>query len=288
MCFPFTINDHVYFTVYTVYLQLFSLVSLGFALVDASSPGRHYPRYNVWGQKIKRVAFIGDSLCPDTENVKKIMDYMNKRHPQSIWHSIQDCYGGSILNKNFPDCDKCRAITARKNDIIHRMENDVLRHKPEVIFLLWDSDAADIDEGDDENDFNHGLPSKARVRQYNIDLDFVLNAFLKSGAHVIVGGPGLFGELPRGQNVRDPMMDAYETLTSHACQRYNITYFNIREAFFTGLADAAGKWTPHKAEHSTLMCGFYTIDGEHFTKRGHDLVLNGYLAYLDKLYPSNT
>jgi len=199
-----------------------------------------YPYANAWGAPIQRIAFIGDSLCPDTANVKKIMDHMNKQHPRGVWHSIQDCYGGSLLNKNFPDCEQCKEYAWRKNDIVHRMDYDVLRHKPKVIMFLWDSDATDIDEGSYEKEFNHGLPSQARVKQFNEDLNVVLSAFTNSGARVLVGGPGLYGELPRGQNGRDAMMDAFEKMVSDGCQRYNVTYFNLRAGLFEGLLKVAG------------------------------------------------
>ena len=106
-----------------------------------------YPTYDVWGRKIYRIGFEGDSLCPSQEDVKKMITYLKTKLPTVVWSSVDDCIGGSIVNKDFPDCPKCRDWARYRSDIVKRMDNGLLNKNIDCIFLLWDSDAADVNEG---------------------------------------------------------------------------------------------------------------------------------------------
>lgn len=105
-----------------------------------------HPTHDAWGRKIHRVGFEGDSLCPHEENVKDVIQHLQRNRPDMVWSAITDCFPGSLLNVDFPDCDSCRewALKAGRHDIVSRMESGLLKYKVDAIVLLWDSDAVDV------------------------------------------------------------------------------------------------------------------------------------------------
>jgi hypothetical protein len=113
-----------------------------------------YPDHDVWGRSIYRIGFEGDSLCPSRGDVKKMVLYLKTKLPNVVWSSVNDCIGGSIVNKDFPDCPTCKEWGRYRSDIVKRMDNGLLNKNVDSIFLLWDSDAADVNEGNLESEYD--------------------------------------------------------------------------------------------------------------------------------------
>ena len=120
----------------------------------------NFPTHDIWGREILRIGFEGDSLCLDYLRIKKVIQHIETSHPDKVWSVVRDCYPASVLNKEFPDCPKCKqwALDENRYDIISRVETNLVRHNPRAIFLLWDSDATDLDEGALHGHENTGYP----------------------------------------------------------------------------------------------------------------------------------
>ena len=90
---------------------------------------------------------------------------------------------------------------------------------------------------------------------------------------VAVMGPTLLGEMPRGMNGRDPLLEVYLNLVINATKTYNITYIHTRDIFFS-------KIPPDWREHE----GYLTVDGEHPNSAGKEIIRGIYESILNKWF----
>lgn len=248
----------------------------------------NFPTHDIWGREIYRIGFEGDSLCLDYLRIKKVMQHIENIHTDKVWSVVRDCYPGSVLNKDFPDCPKCKqwAMDENRFDIISRVEKNLVKYNPKAIFLLWDSDATDLDEGPLRGHENTGYPSESRMTQYIDDLTHIFHSFQKATEKIVVMSPALFGEAPRGKNGRDGLMDTFENITRSVCDVNNVSYFDLRAYMFRN--------TPAEFFQSVHLCqpitscktyGHWTVDGEHFKERTEQVVVDVYISYLDAWFP---
>jgi len=187
-----------------------------------------------------RIVFFGDSLV----------------HRSNGDHGLLD-----LVRRDLERRERSRRfelIEAGKNgdrigDLKKRLRKDVLDLRPSAVVLYWDSDASDVDEA------GFGPAQLAAVRDaYQRDLAEVLEALERAGAYVIVTGPTLIGERPRGQNPKDAQLDAYASLNRSVAMRFGARYLDTRRLFFE--RDALGAGDP------------LTEDGEHLSANGVRLV----------------
>ena len=89
---------------------------------------------------------------------------------------------------------------------------------------------------------------------------------------VSVGGPSLYGELPRGQNQRDDIFEAYMSINADVCRLYNISFLRTRDIFFNHLP---ADWNEHQ--------GYLTQDGEHPNARGAQLMQSIFIDALQNM-----
>ncbi len=160
---------------------------------------------------VKRICFIGDSLISYTDRdyqlVHKLTDSLREARPSLHFESIETGVGGDTIA-----------------NIKERFQRDCLDHSPDSILLYWQTDA----DGNNSN-----------VAQYTNDLHEVLatmSAAVQPG-HVMIAGPTLFGELPRGENPNDALFETYVDMNARLAGEYNATYANTRDAFFSILGD---------------------------------------------------
>lgn len=134
---------------------------------------------------------------------------------------------------------------------------------PHAVVVYWDSDCSDVIE----------TPSSvAQIRaNYIENLQYILTELTANIPCVIVAGPSLYGELPRGQNWKDTMFDEYVDLNRNITAQFNIPYIDTRSAFFASLPSYWRKST-----------GYLTIDGEHHNSHGVLLVQGLFAKALDE------
>jgi len=240
----------------SVVVVVIVLMSISF---DTSYYGRiyfdttfNYPSKDVYGKRIHRIALIGDSLCPQDDDVKDVMGVMAQARPNEVWVPIPAChYGGTI-----------RSI--RQN-----LVPNVLRYGPEAIILYWDSDASDVDEGPKRGLKNNTPPSAQLQSHFVENLRAVLEACLRVTKRVAVMGPTVWGERPRGTNGRDVRYEVFLHLVGNITAEMNITYIHTRDIFFSHLPPG---WDQHT--------GYLTIDGEHPNRAGMAIVVDLYKKIL--------
>lgn len=206
------------------------------------------------GRPLERIVFVGDSLVHRAQEdhglLAQVRAELERRHPALAFEVIDAGVNGN-----------------RIADIQRRLQRDVLSLLPAAVVLYWDSDVSDVDES--------GMkpPEVGALRAtYERALDDVLQRLTVSGAHVIVSGPTLLGERPRGHNARDRQLDAYRSLNRHAAALFDVPYVNTRRAFFHRRPFGA---------NTQVSKGLLTEDGEHLNDRGTTVAARAFVRALD-------
>ena len=107
------------------------------------------------------------------------------------------------------------------------------------------------------------------LTNYTRDLRDVIEAIKEKVPYFALGGPSLFGELPRGQNYRDPYFDYYEEMNRNGTRDGGIKYIETREAFFNNL--------PYGWPFDIM---WLTYDGEHHNGRGEAVIRRMFIEQL--------
>ncbi len=195
---------------------------------------------------VERVVFVGDSLVNRSDGDHRLLGLVRS--------ALERSHPGVALD----------LVNAGNNgdgiaEIRARLAGDVLALRPAAVVLYWDSDAADVED-------EHESPERSRALRaaYERDLDAVLTALREATPHVVVAGPTLLGERPRGGNPKDHVLDAYERVNRRACHAHHVTWIDTRRAAFAWLSDHA---TPPGRDSGSL-----TEDGEHLNAAGTELV----------------
>lgn len=212
---------------------------------------------NVWVNANNRrvVALFGDSLIqiPSEQHYLSYhlaadLYYIKQHHQTEVFYFGHGGYKIADL----------RAVMHDK--LFHRFDYSsafTWRHAgpPDAVILYWDSD---VNPG--PHDGTTPL-TNATLTAYVHNLHYVLEQLKSHCKVVIMGGPTLSGELPRGQNHLDAYLDHYVILNSQIAEALNVTYINTRDAYFDNLPD---DWDQSS--------GYLTTDGEHPNRRGSTLL----------------
>ena len=144
-------------------------------------------------------------------------------------------------------------------DIRARLAEDVLPLRPAAVVLYWDSDAADAEDATES-------PARSRALRadYERDLAAVLATLSAVTRHVIVSGPTLLGERPRGRNPKDHVLDAYAEINRRVSHAHHATWVDTRHAAF--------HWLEANPPGRERESGQLTEDGEHLNAEGTSLV----------------
>jgi lysophospholipase L1-like esterase len=205
---------------------------------------------------VERVVFVGDSLVNRSDRdhglLRLVQSSLERSHP-----------GVALDLVNAGNNGDCIA------DILARLAGDVLALRPAAVVLYWDSDAADVEGAGESRERSRALRSV-----YRRNLAAVLTELREVTPNVVVAGPTLLGEQPRGQNPKDHVLDAYERINRHACRAHHVTWVDTRRAAFAWLSDHA---TP-PGQGSGLL----TEDGEHLNAAGTELVAGEIAAALGR------
>jgi lysophospholipase L1-like esterase len=195
---------------------------------------------------VERVVFVGDSLVKRSDQDHGLLGLvrraLERTHPGVALDLVDAGSNGDCIA-----------------DIRERLAQDVLALRPAAVVLYWDSDAADVEDAG-------ASPRRARELRaaYELDLDAVLADLRAVTPHVVVAGPTLLGERPRGQNPKDHVLDAYERINRRAAHAHHLTWIDTRRAAFAWLAEHAKP--PYRDS------GWLTEDGEHLNAAGTELV----------------
>ena len=135
---------------------------------------------------------FGDSLIERTDVdyriAKKIENALKLKYPL-VNIAISTCAkGGSRILDLRNRVNKCMLNRPKKYPI--------------GLIIYWDSDSTDID-------FSLAL-TKSVLERYKNNLIFTLTELIYYIPYIAVAGPTLDGELPRGLNKRDNILDVYE------------------------------------------------------------------------------
>jgi lysophospholipase L1-like esterase len=192
---------------------------------------------------VERVVFVGDSLVNRSDEDHGLLGLVRR--------TLERSHPGVALDLvNAGNNGDCIA------DIRARLAEDVLALQPAAVVLYWDSDAEDAKESP--------ARSLALRATYERDLDAVLATLRGATSHVIVSGPTLLGERPRGRNPKDHVLDAYAEVNRRLCHAHQAVWVDTRQAAF--------QWLHENALGLDRQSGLLTEDGEHLNQAGTDLV----------------
>ena len=193
-----------------------------------------------------RVVFIGDSLIRRSQVYFKMLDQIT-----AILEANHPSVRFELINKGI-DGDRISWI----ND---RLEADTISLNPEIAVVLWDSDVSDIDET--------LLSSVERYllhKTYRWNLQTVIGRLQSAGIDVMVSGPVLLGERPKGQNRDDKKLEYYCRINREVAGEMGVEYIDLRAAFVRALPQPSA------------LCGLPYLAIDHDVKR----------AFMDRLSTS--
>jgi lysophospholipase L1-like esterase len=195
---------------------------------------------------VERVVFVGDSLVNRSDKdhglLRLVRSALERSHP-----------GAALDLVNAGNNGDCIA------DIHSRLADDVLALRPAAVVLYWDSDAVDVEGAAESRD-----RSRALRADYRRNLARVLADLRGVTPNVVVAGPTLLGERPRGQNPKDHVLDAYERINRRVCHAHHVTWVDTRRAAFA--------WLSEHGPSPSRDSGSLTEDGEHLNAAGTELV----------------
>jgi len=204
---------------------------------------------------VERVVFVGDSLVNRSSEDHGMLDLvradLESRRPGATFELVNAGVNGDCIA-----------------DIRARLDADVLALGPAAVVLYWDSDAADVEDGDE-------TPARAAALRsaYERDLDAVLTDLRARTSHVVVAGPTLVGERPHGRNEKDHVLDSYAAINHRLAHLHHVTWVDTRRAAFEWL---------HRHGDGTGRPQRLTEDGEHLSDAGARLVASELAAGLDR------
>ena len=194
----------------------------------------------------ERIVFVGDSLVNRSDEDHGLLGLVRS--------TLERSHPGVALDLvNAGNNGDCIA------DIRARLAEDVLALRPAAVVLYWDSDAADVEDAKESPERSRSLRA-----DYAHNLASVLTDLRAVTPHVVVAGPTLLGERPRGENPKDHVLDAYEWINRRLCHAHHVTWIDTRRAAFG--------WLGEHAKPPYRDSGYLTEDGEHLNAAGTELV----------------
>jgi hypothetical protein len=208
------------------------------------------------------VALFGDSLVENTDLVyhisSNIQATLSSAHPNLAISVYSSGHGGNTI---------LDLRNRYKEDVVERHSQKWLISgftPPDVVIVYWDSDCSDDEETPQTINAIRGA--------YVDNLVYLLTHLQANIPQVIVAGPSLYGELPRGENSKDAMYDDYVAINRNVTSMLGIPYLNTRQAFFDNLPS---NWRSH--------FGYLTLDGEHHNAAGAKIVQDMFLKALESV-----
>lgn len=145
------------------------------------------------------------------------------------------------------------------HDIIQTINQSCLVYQPHSIILLWDSDKTRFYSKDSKD-----------IQIYQDYLNILINLLKNKIKNIAIAGPGLYGELPNGQNTVDRYLNKYQYINNKVANIQNISYLDIRKALFKAERNNHGKYYYSHGSHGQY--GYLTIDGLHPSVIGSTII----------------
>lgn len=173
------------------------------------------------------------------------------------------------------------------NDIYTKQLQPALALSPKAILLVWDSDAS-------SDPSTHGKPTAA----FNSTLIATIEAILAKDIKLAIASPEILGEnelVPLNPASNTVKLNNYRSVTKEIIAKYNIPYMDIRQAFLDEIS-AAGfcnlnfanlcvNGSATGAFNQDCGAGVVTVDGEHPSQRGAELMAALYANVLNSWFP---
>lgn len=226
-----------------VAIALFFVGSYSYFILDSGGEGASADKYDTKELVTKEIMLFGDSLIGVPATEYKMGEMLE-----------------ADIEKAKPDYDAAISISFGNGDtakdLYSRVDEDVLNrkdhpHVPNAIIVLFDTDAADVNEEGQSEVFR---------KQYENKLDALMTKLVDKIEYVALAGPILKGEKKEGENVEDNKLDAYEAINKKVSSKHKVAYIPLREKF--------------QAEEDGYdqEAGHLTQDGQHPKRAGEEII----------------
>ncbi len=183
------------------------------------------------------IVFFGDSITEAGGYIRILRDRLKEARPDLDVKLVNRGHGGyrvpmirPLLQKEVLDMDPALVV-------IYIGINDV-----------WHSTSG---RGTPKDEFEAGLRDMITRSQ-------------EAGVKVVLCSPSIIGEMPRGSNPLDAMLDEYAGISKRVAEETGATFCDLRAAFFGYLSE-------HKTDRSDR--GVLTNDGVHMLRAGDALLI---------------
>jgi isoamyl acetate esterase len=115
------------------------------------------------------------------------------------------------------------------------------------------------------NDVWHSTSGRGTPKdEFEAGLRDMITRSQEAGVKVVLCSPSIIGEMPRGSNPLDAMLDEYTGISKRVAEETGATFCDLRAAFFAYLSE-------HKTDRSDR--GVLTNDGVHMLPAGDALLI---------------
>lgn len=115
------------------------------------------------------------------------------------------------------------------------------------------------------NDVWHSTSGRGTPKdEFEAGLRDMITRSQEAGVKVVLCSPSIIGEMPRGSNPLDAMLDEYAGISKRVAEETGATFCDLRAAFFAYLSE-------HKTDRSDR--GVLTNDGVHMLPAGDALLI---------------
>ncbi len=206
---------------------------------------------DLYGQQLgehERIVFLGDSITQSGAGPDGYITMVRSRIAERLPEASIDVIGAGISGNKVPDLQT-------------RLENDVLRLEPTVVFVyigindVWHSQSG---RGTSKEDFETGLKD-------------IIAKTTATGARVILCTASVIGEKTDGSNELDGMLDEYCQISREVAAETGVGLLDLRSAFIEELK---------VANPDNSAAGVLTTDGVHLNEAGNRFVAEQMLGAL--------
>lgn len=211
---------------------------------------------SVWAEspvtlkKGERIVFLGDSITEGGVSPKGYVTLIKKALADNHPDLGIEVIGAGISGNKVPDLQR-------------RLERDVLKKKPTLVFIYIGIN--DVWHG--ENDPKNGT-SREKFEEGLLD---IIGKIQAGGARVVLCTPTVIGEKTGGANKLDSQLEEYSAISRKVAKKAKVTLCDLRKAFQAYLS---GK-NPDNKE-----AGILTGDRVHLNDAGNRLVAETMLKTL--------
>lgn len=200
----------------------------------------------------KKIIFLGDSI---TQGGAQPGGYIEMLKEELIKKGLDHKY--ELIGKGIGG--------NRIRELLARLENDVISHKPDVVFIMVGINDVGFFTWHPEDG---GTPAD----QYELGLTYIVKRIVQKGGTVVLCTPTVIEERHDGKNPLDKQLDAYSGIVRKVAGNTGSKLCDTRVAFINYLK---------KNNPENKLKDILTTDYVHLNNKGNRLIMETMLPFFD-------